>query len=58
MKSLLTWLDAESIEHEIHEHARSLTASATARAEKVDRGPGDRPVELPVGCGAHYLHAG
>ena len=36
LKSLLTWLDAESIEHEIHEHERSLTASATARAEKVD----------------------
>ncbi|MFV2062081.1 MAG: aminoacyl-tRNA deacylase [Chloroflexota bacterium] len=36
MRSLLTWLDAESIEHEIHEHDRSLTATATARAEKVD----------------------
>jgi len=36
MGSLMTWLDAESIEHEIHEHDRSLTATATARAEKVD----------------------
>ncbi len=36
MKSLLTWLDAERIDYEIHEHDRSLTASATARAEKVD----------------------
>ena len=36
MKSLMTWLDAERIEHEIHEHDRSLTATATARAEKVD----------------------
>jgi Ala-tRNA(Pro) deacylase len=36
MESLLAWLDAENIEHEIHEHDRSLTASATARAEKVD----------------------
>ncbi len=30
MKSLLTRLDAERIEHEIHEHDRSLTAMATA----------------------------
>ncbi len=36
MKSLMAWLDAENIEHEIHEHDRSLTATATARAEKVD----------------------
>ena len=36
MRSLLTWLDAERIEYEIHEHDRSLTATATARAEKVD----------------------
>jgi Ala-tRNA(Pro) deacylase len=36
MGSLLTWLEAEGIEHEIHEHDRSLTATATARAEKVD----------------------
>ena len=36
MKSLLTWLEAQGIEHEIHEHERSLTATATARAEKVD----------------------
>jgi len=36
MGSLLTWLDAEGIEHETHEHDRSLTATATARAEKVD----------------------
>jgi len=36
MKSLLTWLEAEGIGHEFHEHGRSLTAAATARAEGVD----------------------
>ena len=36
MKSLLTWLDAEGVDYEIHEHGRSFTASATARAEGVD----------------------
>lgn len=36
MKSLMTWLESEGIEHEVHEHDRSLTALATARAEGVD----------------------
>lgn len=36
MKSLMTWLGAEGIEYEIHEHEKSFTASATARAEGVD----------------------
>ena len=36
MKSLLTWLGAEGVDYEIHEHGRSFTASATARAEGVD----------------------
>lgn len=36
MKSLLRWLDANRIDHEIHEHPRSLTALATAHAEGVD----------------------
>lgn len=36
MKALMTWLEAEGIEYEIHEHERSFTASATARAEGVD----------------------
>ena len=36
MKSLLAWLEAEGIDFEIHEHERSLTALATARAEGVD----------------------
>lgn len=36
MKSLLTWLEAQSIEYEVHEHARSFTAAATAQAEGVD----------------------
>jgi Ala-tRNA(Pro) deacylase len=36
MKSLMTWLDSEGIEYELHEHERSLTALATARAEGVD----------------------
>ena len=36
MQSLMTWLGAEGIEHEVHEHGRSFTASATARAEGVD----------------------
>ena len=35
-KSLMTWLDSEGIDHELHEHDRSLTAVATARAEGVD----------------------
>ena len=36
MKTLLAWLDAEGVEHELHEHELSLTATATAQAEKVD----------------------
>lgn len=36
MKSLLTWLESAGIEYELHEHDRSLTALATARAEGVD----------------------
>lgn len=36
MKSLLTWLDSEGIEYQVHEHDRSFTAMATARAEGVD----------------------
>ncbi len=36
MKSLMTWLESEGIDHEVHEHDRSLTAVATARAEGVD----------------------
>ncbi len=36
MKSLMTWLESEGIEHELHQHDRSLTALATARAEGVD----------------------
>ena len=36
MKSLMTWLDSAGIDHEVHEHDRSLTAVATARAEGVD----------------------
>ena len=36
MESLLTWLDTEGVDYEIHEHGRSFTASATARAEGVD----------------------
>ena len=36
MKSLLTWLESEGIEYEVHEHDRSFTAMATARAEGVD----------------------
>lgn len=36
MKSLLTWLASEGIEYQVHEHDRSFTAMATARAEGVD----------------------
>lgn len=36
MKSLLTWLDSAGVDYELHEHDRSLTALATARAEGVD----------------------
>jgi Ala-tRNA(Pro) deacylase len=36
MKSLMTWLESAGIDHEVHEHDRSLTALATARAEGVD----------------------
>lgn len=36
MKSLMTWLDRAGIDYELHEHDRSLTALATARAEGVD----------------------
>lgn len=36
MASLLSWLDDKHIRYEIHEHERSLTALATARAEGVD----------------------
>jgi len=36
MKSLMTWLESQGIDHELHEHHRSLTALATARAEGVD----------------------
>ena len=36
MKSLVRWLESEGIDHELHEHDRSLTALATARAEGVD----------------------
>lgn len=36
MKSLLTWLDSEGIAYQVHEHDRSFTAMATARAEGVD----------------------
>ena len=36
LKSLLRWLDDKRIDYEVHEHPRSLTALATARAEGVD----------------------
>lgn len=36
MSSLMRWLESEGIDHELHEHDRSLTALATARAEGVD----------------------
>ena len=36
MKSLMTWLESEGIDYELHEHDRALTALATARAEGVD----------------------
>jgi Ala-tRNA(Pro) deacylase len=36
MKSLMRWLDSQGVDHELHEHDRSLTALATARAEGVD----------------------
>jgi Ala-tRNA(Pro) deacylase len=36
MKSLITWLDDKRVDYEVHEHERSLTALATARAEGVD----------------------
>ena len=36
MQSLMTWLDRSGIDYELHEHDRSLTALATARAEGVD----------------------
>ncbi len=36
MKSLTTWLDSAGVDYELHEHDRSLTALATARAEGVD----------------------
>jgi Ala-tRNA(Pro) deacylase len=36
MRSLTRWLDDNHVDHEVHEHERSLTALATARAEGVD----------------------
>ena len=36
MKSLMTWLESAGVDYELHEHDRSLTAMATARAEGVD----------------------
>jgi Ala-tRNA(Pro) deacylase len=36
LKSLMTWLGSEGVEYELHEHDRSLTALATARAEGVN----------------------
>mgnify|MGYP001821269144 FL=1 len=36
MKSLMTWLESEGIDYELHEHDRSLTARATAHAEGGD----------------------
>jgi Ala-tRNA(Pro) deacylase len=36
MASLMKWLMAEGVDHEVHEHDRSFTAMATARAEGVD----------------------
>ena len=36
MKSLVTWLESSGVDYELHEHDRSLTAMATARAEGVD----------------------
>ena len=36
MQSLITWLESAGIDYELHEHDRSLTAMATARAEGVD----------------------
>jgi Ala-tRNA(Pro) deacylase len=36
MPGLVGWLEKEGIDYEIHEHERSLTALATARAEGVD----------------------
>jgi hypothetical protein len=36
LKSLTRWLDENHVDYEVHEHERSLTALATARAEGVD----------------------
>src|SRR3972149_9641345 len=33
---LMTWLAERAIEHEVHEHARTVTARAAANAEGVD----------------------
>jgi Ala-tRNA(Pro) deacylase len=33
---LLEWLESHGVDHEVHEHAETYTASGTARAEGVD----------------------
>jgi Ala-tRNA(Pro) deacylase len=36
LKSLTRWLEENRVDYEVHEHARALTALATAHAEGVD----------------------
>jgi Ala-tRNA(Pro) deacylase len=36
LQSLVSWLESEDIGYQVHEHDRSFTALATARAEGVD----------------------
>ena len=44
LKSLMRWLESQGVDHELHEHDRSLTAVATARAEGVDPSTFDKVV--------------
>lgn len=46
---LLEWLRRQGIEHELHEHELTYTATSTARAEGVD----DRTFAKVVGVAAH-----
>lgn len=36
LPNLLEWLEAQAIEHDVHEHSETFTARQTARAEGVD----------------------
>ena len=55
LPALLEWLNAHSVEHEIHEHREAFTAASTAKAEGVDARTFAKVVGIVTGDGRNAL---